>query len=64
MIEIVRHRLGTCDSCKQKTGDYTILGGPDEWQAPNKLCQKCMLSLVCSNEVIRNVLLLQSGTNE
>ena len=64
MIEIVRHRLGTCESCKQKTADYSIAASPDEWQDPNKLCQKCMLSLVCNSEVICNVLLLQSGTNE
>ncbi len=64
MIEIIRHRLGTCDSCKKKTADYSISGGPEEWQAPNRLCQECMLSFVRTNEVIRNVLLLQSGTNE
>lgn len=64
MVEIMRHRVGTCDSCNQKTAEYSIRGGPGEWEGLNKLCQLCMLNLLRANELIRNVLLLQGGTND
>jgi hypothetical protein len=64
VIEIRKYRAGTCDSCKERPAEYSIRGNADEWEAPNRLCQACMLGLVQNNEVIRGVLLLQGGANE
>ena len=62
MIEITKYHVGKCESCKERTADYSIKG--DGWSGPNRVCQGCMLGIVRDSDVIRNVLLLQSGTRE
>ena len=63
MIEITKYRGGMCNSCQQKQAEYSIRGGPDEWTAPTRQCQPCMLALIRDNEVIRSVLILQGGAH-
>jgi hypothetical protein len=63
MIEVKKYRVGACESCK-KPAEFSVRGNPDEWGAPNRLCQGCMLALVRDHEIIRGVLLLQGGVNE
>jgi hypothetical protein len=62
MIEITKYRAGTCDSCNERPAEYSIHGGREEWDAPVRPCQTCMIGLVRDNETIRAVLFLQSAT--
>jgi hypothetical protein len=64
MIEITRHRVGTCDSYNGRPAEYSIRANQDEWSSPSRPCQVCMLGFVTSNERLRSVLLLQSGTSQ
>ena len=64
MIEISRHRAGECENCGANPAEYSIRGGADEWKGLNRLCQVCMRNLLNASEVVRDVLLLQSGTRE
>jgi len=61
MIEIKKVRAGICDGCK-KPADYVINADADEWGGAKRMCQVCMLGYAKNNELIRAVLLLQSGT--
>lgn len=62
MIEITRYDAGICDNCNEKPAEYSIRGGREEWDAPVRPCQACMIGLIRDNEVIRAVLFLQSAT--
>jgi hypothetical protein len=62
MIEIIRRRVGMCESCKERPVEYTIEAAKGEWDEPKRLCQPCMMPLAENNKLIRGVLLLQAAT--
>jgi hypothetical protein len=64
MIEIVKHRAGTCNVCNEKPAEYSIRAGQGEWDGPARLCQVCMISFSENNHLIRAVLFIQSATSE
>ena len=54
--------LGKWAACGKNPAGYSIMGGKEEWSAPVRPCQPCMIGIVRHNEVIRAVLMLQSAT--
>jgi hypothetical protein len=62
MIEITKSPSVKCQVCNQNPGQYAIKGEAAEWGGPRYVCQPCMIGMAKTDELIKDVLLLQAAT--